>query len=165
MQVERMATLLGIGHHRERWPAVRWIEEHISKGDSDFGDFYKDVVEGVKISFADSEFWVEYLMDKGEAACLSLPNSLFQLLDDYRTGPSAEELLLYKMTHPDGYAIMEKYCEFLENHLEKPHSGEIRYRIRHETCSGAGCERVGEVNYHGSSDYEYYCGGSPRCCP
>lgn len=29
-------------------------------------------------------------------------------------------------------------------------------------CSGAGCEQRGEPNYQGD---QFYCGGSPRCCP
>ena len=165
MKVYDIVTLLNITHHRASWPAVRWIEEHVAKGDSDWGEHYKEVVEGAKISFDDSEFWVEYLMEEGKAVCLSLPNSLFQMMEDVRKGPSVDELLLYKMVHPQGYRTIEDYCAFLKVYLNKPHNGRIHYRIRTEECSGAGCTRRGEVNYFGHKDLEFYCGGSPRCCP
>lgn len=32
------------------------------------------------------------------------------------------------------------------------------------TCSGPGCCKVGVPNYW-AGDYQFYCGGSPRCCP
>lgn len=41
----------------------------------------------------------------------------------------------------------------------------IDYHIIEATCSGSGCEKVGPVNYGGTNEYQYYCGGSPRCCP
>jgi len=36
----------------------------------------------------------------------------------------------------------------------------------HIKCSGAYCEKYGAPNYgNGDEADEYYCGGSPRCCP
>lgn len=38
------------------------------------------------------------------------------------------------------------------------------YGIMEEKCPG--CGKWGEVNYGGGdTPYQYYCGGSPWCCP
>jgi hypothetical protein len=38
------------------------------------------------------------------------------------------------------------------------------YGVHEEKCRG--CGKWGEVNYGGNGeDLQYYCGGSPWCCP
>lgn len=166
-----MAKLLNMQHHRGRWPVVRWIEENINRWHPDYGDYYAELVESVTVRASPGVipggFWLAYIVEGGKVTSVSFPQSLDNLVEEYAE-PRKDELLMLEMTHPEDFNLMVMFCHQLDHIFGRPHSTELEYHVAREECSGSGCGgSMGEVNYHrgGSGEWEFYCGGSPRCCP
>lgn len=166
MSFERVAHILDITTHYERWPVVRWANEHMAKGDVDFGDDYKHLVEHVSI-FLPPDMGFAYVVNEesGLIESLRLHYTYANMISDL-AHPTSEEMQLISMVYPDEYVVIEELCEHIDKVMfNRPHSCKIQYEVVEEDCHCCESNR-GIVNYRrGKRDWVNYCGGSPRCCP
>lgn len=159
----RMAHLLSVRTHREEYPGVRWIEERIRAGsaNSDYGTSCVEVIEEVTVRFIEE---IAYEVDNGEVVSVICGYKADRFFED-RTRPKKEEIDLLELCEESEYRMLQRMCRLILDIFNHPHSCSYDYHIRKEPCSGSGCDSEGPVNYHGGRGWQYFCGGSPRCCP
>lgn len=159
----RMAHLLSVKTHRGEYPVVRWIEENIANGKAapDYGTSAKEVIQEVSVRFVES---FEYEIIDGKVTRVIAGWNADRFFDD-PTKPTRKEIDLIEVCDYTLYKMLKNMCHEILAAFRHPHSCSLDYYIMEATCSGSGCEKIGPVNYFGVSEYQYYCGGSPRCCP
>lgn len=160
----RMAHLLSIDTHRKGYPVVRWIEENIQSGkaNTDYDLSCKDVIEEVSVKL---EGTFEYEVLDGKITQVITGWKAEPFFEDPKR-PTRKEIDLLEVCDPMGYNMLKEMCHEILVALDRPHSCSIEYLIIEDMCQGAGCDKIGPVNYlHGGKDWRYFCGGSPRCCP
>lgn len=159
----RMAHILSIATHRKEYPVVRWIEENIASGkaNTDYGTSCVEVMQEVRVRIVE-EF--DYEVDNGDVISVVCGYKAEAYFQD-RTKPTKKEIDLLELCDYNTFMILRGMCFTMMGAFKHPSSCSIDYHIMETTCSGAGCDKVGPVNYHGGRDWEHYCGGGPRCCP
>ena len=166
------AIFLSLSFHRDKFPGLLEVEGAIktNRADTDFVD-NKEVVVGATIRDAWSDAVFEYETDdKGDVFGIHLLDSgrsAHYFLD--ANEPKGTELDLLAMVDPFLHAKTIRTALLIRDVFLNPtgfaNSYTIVYNLREEDCSGNGCEKRGPVNYNGYSEWQYFCGGSPRCCP
>ena len=161
MRPGEVARSLCIATHRS-FLCVRWAELNISLGKvEDYGEYAGEVVEAVAVSGGEKgNIYYEVTDGKIVSVCLGYAS---RYVEDH-TNPKEDELALFQVVEPEKYAKLAEEATLYPVMFNMPHSCRIDYIIREEKCSGAGCNKIGPVNYH-FGDWKYYCGGGPRCCP
>lgn len=159
----RMAHLLSVETHRAIGPVISWIEDNIrtGKAEPDYGTYCSEVIQEVTVRYKES---VDYEVVGGKvvSVCTGWKSEPYF---ENPSKPTKKEIDLLEVCEYSHYKWLKKHCHEIMDILNHPHSSTICYHVMEETCSGSGCEKIGPVNYHGGKHWEYYCGGSPRCCP
>ncbi len=158
----QMSYLLDIDLQKTKSPLLRWVEDKLSTGQgTDYGSNFSEVLDFVSIKVFDTEPLLLYDVENGLLQ-VSLQSHMGNFISDKRK-PTQSELCALLMTHPEERTYLERKCRHLKICLDKPHSCKIEYHIQSAWCV---CKKVGLVNYRSSKDdWEYWCGGSDRCCP
>ncbi|QPI18274.1 hypothetical protein POP15_226 [Pectobacterium phage POP15] len=159
----RMAHILSMATHRAEYPVVRWIEENIKSGkaNTDYGTSCVEIMKEVTVRFV-MEF--AYEVEDGNVISVIHGFKADPYFED-RTKPTEKEIDLLELCDYNAFMVLRQMCFTMLDAFNHPHSCTIDYHIMEEDCSGAGCEKTGPVNYHGGRNWQYYCGGGPRCCP
>lgn len=156
----RMAYLLSMKTHREKFPVIRWIEDNIREGKVSIGGkACKEVIEEVTVRHIED---IVYNVVGGEVTSLELGWVVTPYFED-PARPRKEEIDLLEVCDHNQMQWLRTLCFDLIEAFNRPHSCSIDYYVREERCER--CERVGSVNYYDGKNWSYYCGGSDRCCP
>jgi len=155
-----LARALSIDYHRT-FLCVRWAESHIAEGKiDDYGGQAKEVVEGIYVRLESNH--LEYDVKEGKIINLS-QGILKNYLEDI-SKPKGEELSLFRLCEPQEYDRLCKEASKYSMIFSRPHSCMLHYIIQEKLCSGCNSIRS-RVNYDTGSEWKYFCGRGPRCCP
>lgn len=156
----RMAYLLSMKTHREKFPVIRWIEDNIQNGKVSIGgENCKEVIEEVTVRHVED---IVYNVKDGVVVSLALGWIVTPYFED-PARPRKEEIDLLEVCDHNQMQWLRTLCFDILEAFDRPHSCAIDYYVNEEECSG--CRRIGPVNYHNGNNWSYYCGGSDRCCP
>lgn len=155
---EKIINTLNMDVQRERFFVIRWIEERLAKDQ----DNEKELIEEVTVRLTE-EF--SYKVSSGIVQNVIL----FSEINDFfmeKDKPTVDELKLLEASMPKMFAWLSRLCVEIREAFDHPHSCSIDYHPREAVCSGQGCGRIGFVNYKDSeTNWQFFCGRSPRCCP
>lgn len=156
----RMAHLLSMKTHREKFPVIRWIEDNIRTGKaaSDYGTLCKEVIQEVTVRHIEE---IIYNVEDGEVKSLALGWKVDSYFED-PARPKKEEIDLLEVCDNNEMRWLRTLCFDIVEAFDRPHSCSIDYHVMEKPC--VGCEKPGPVNYLGGN-WEHYCGGNPKCCP
>lgn len=156
----RMAHILSINTHRKEYPVVGWIEENIRSGkaDPDLGTSCVNVIGEVAVRFIEQ---FEYEVLDGKVTQVICGQRAEPFFED-PTKPTRQEIDLLEVCDYNYHGVLKSMCQEILCAFRHPHSCAIDYHVEEAECL---CGKVGAVNYKGPSGWQYYCGGSPRCCP
>lgn len=159
----RMAYLLSVDTHRAKSPVISWIEENIrtGKANPDYGTNCAEVIQEVTARLVEN---VDYEVEDGKVISVITGWKSTPYFEN-PSKPTKQEIDLLEVCGHNHFVWLRGLCFEILDMLDHPHPCSIDYHIIEATCSGIGCEKVGPVNYAGTNEYQYYCGGSSRCCP
>lgn len=157
----QMSYLLSMTTHRKFFPVVNWIEQQIEKGtaEPDYGTSCSEVIDEVKVSYGSCED-LDYAVKDGDVLHIELGWVANRYFED-PAEPHKTEIDLLELCEPTHYKWLRLLCMGMEEFFDHPHSCGLDYHIMEDECH---CGKHGPVNYY-AGNWQYFCGGSPRCCP